>query len=280
MSEIIPDDPFAPAITLIYSEAALQIPESTKLIERFNTILDPCQDESIQVSWRVQDAEKCLGECRFGEHAIRIIGASQPLPQEIVNRTILVTHWQPQVKSAMRQHAAHIKLIYTGTHHDAVEKMIALYQLAHALENENLLGIVNENAWTAHPAGEFLSPEMILSYRQEYPFSLWFGYIKFYVDKERYWLVTRGNHIFDVPDLACFIESDSEAAVIPDRFANIFYYLYEDDATVAAGDTLEINQTGQFLRFSEVPEDAAFLMGPSGTLMIEKINPEETAAAG
>lgn len=274
----MPEDPFAPAITLLFSEPALQIPERSILVERFNSIADSCQTESDQVSWRVQDAEKCLGECQLGEHTIQIIGVAQPLPNAIVDRTIHVTHWHPQIKSAMRQHAAHLKLLYTGAHPDPIEKMIALYKLAHAFENENFLGIANEKAWTAHPAGEFLSPEMILSYRREFPFFLWIGYVKFYMDKNRYWLSTRGHHIFDVPDLACFIESEEMAAGIPDQFANIFYYLYENDVVVAAGDTLEIGQTGQYLRFSEAPEDADFLMGPSGTLVIEKISPKEASA--
>ena len=67
---------------------------------------------------------------------------------------------------------------------------------------------------------------------------------------------------------------------IPDLFINIFYYLYEKDVVATAGDTLEISQTGQKLRFSEVPEDADFLMGPSGTLVIEAINPDAEAPAG
>ena len=277
MSETIPDDPFAPAISLIFSETTLQIPEKSTLIGRLTSIADLSQAENIQVSWQVQDSEKCLGECRFGEHAIRIIGVAQPLPNECIDRTIHVSHWQAQIKSAMRQHAAHLKLLYTGTHPDPAEKMIALYSLAHAFENENLLGIVNEKAWTAHPAGEFLSPEMVLSYRQEFPIFLWVGYVKFFVDKKRYWLATKGHHIFDVPDLACFIESEAEGTVIPDQFSNIFYYLYENDVVVTTSDTLEIGQTGQYLRFGEVPEEAAYLLGPSGTLVIDKIKPNEAA---
>lgn len=280
MSDLYTIGPFTPAIHLLFAEPALRIPDQEVLAERIASINVSSQPESFKIDWRVQDPENCLGECSFGEHTVQIIGTAAPLSNEVINRTIHVTHWQPQIKAAMRQHAAYLKLIYTGSHPDPVEKMLALYGLAHAFENENLLGIVNEQAWTAHPIGEFLSPEKILTYRREFPFILWIGYVKFYVDKEHYWLTTKGHHIFDVPDLACFIESKAEAANITEQFANIFYYLYENDVVVTAGDTLEINQTGQCLRFSEVPEDAEFLMGPSGTLMIEAIHPDEVAPAG
>lgn len=95
------------------------------------------------------------------------------------------------------------------------------------------------------------------------------------MDQDNYWLVTKGHHIFDVPDLAYFIHDDEEETQIIKHFINIFYYLYEQDVFVTAGDTLEIAQQGQFLKFAEVPEGADFLMGPSGTLIIEKSTPDD-----
>jgi hypothetical protein len=175
----------------------------------------------------------------------------------------------------MRQHQSHLSLVYRGSAYDPVEKMIALYQTARAFAGEDLLGIVNENAWTAHPPADTLSPESIRSYRQDIPLNLWVGTVKFYVDQDNYWLVTKGHHIFDVPDLAYFIHDDEEETQIIKHFINIFYYLYEQDVFVTAGDTLEIAQQGQFLKFAEVPEGADFLMGPSGTLIIEKSTPDD-----
>ena len=128
----------------------------------------------------------------------------------------------------------------------------------------------------AHPPADFLSPEKIRSYRQEIPFILWIGTIKFYVDKQNYWLVTKGHHFFDVPDLAYFIQADQEANDIMSQFINIFYYLFENDAEVTAGDTLEISGSGALMKFSEVSDLEEYLMGPSGTLVIETITRDET----
>lgn len=268
-------NPLLPTIHLIYGTPSFSTPDEEDIIGAIQPVLDSSFDENIQVSWTIQQIEKYLGEIQFGLHRIQVAGLANPLPQEIVDCTIHTSPWQPQIKAAMRQHQSHLSLVYRGSAYDPVEKMIALYQTARAFAGEDLLGIVNENAWTAHPPADTLSPESIRSYRQDIPLNLWVGTVKFYVDQDNYWLVTKGHHIFDVPDLAYFIHDDEEETQIIKHFINIFYYLYEQDVFVTAGDTLEIAQQGQFLKFAEVPEGADFLMGPSGTLIIEKSTPDD-----
>jgi len=148
MSELTPSDPFTPFIHLLFTESALQIPENTILTERLTSIEVSKDNEDVQVSWQVQNAESCLGTCRFGGHTIQIIGLAEPLPSDVVDRTIQVTHWQPQIKAAMRQHVSYLTLVYNGSHPDPIEKMLALYKLAHAFANENLVGISNAPAWS------------------------------------------------------------------------------------------------------------------------------------
>jgi len=265
-----------PFIHLVYGVPDLQVPDMQTLAERIQRN-EPGRDISdIQISWQRMDAQQCLGVITFGLHQIQIAGLSNPLPPDIINRTVHTSHWQPQIKAAIRQHQSHISLVYTGKSLDPAEKMTALYQAAHALENENLLGVVNESAWTAHPRADFLSLEKIQQYRQEIPFILWVGYIKFFIDRNRFWLVTKGHHIFDVPDLAYLVQPGDSTDDVTSMFINVFYYLYEGDTVVTAGDTLSIGKTGEHMRFSEVTEYPEILLGPSGTLVIEKISPEET----
>lgn len=268
-------NPLLPTIHLIYGTPSFSTPDEEDIIGAIQPVLDSSFDENIQVSWTIQQTEKYLGEIQFGLHRIQVAGLANPLPQEIVDCTIHTSPWQPQIKAAMRQHQSHLSLVYRGSAYDPVEKMIALYQTARAFAGEDLLGIVNENAWTAHPPADTLNPDKIRSFRQDIPLNLWVGTVKFYVDQDNYWLVTKGHHIFDVPDLAYFIHDDEEETQIIKHFINIFYYLYEQDVFVTAGDTLEIAQQGQFLKFAEVPEGADFLMGPSGTLIIEKSTPDD-----
>lgn len=229
----------------------------------------------IEVHWERQETSGFLGKITFGSHQIQVAGLTYPLPYETIQRTIHTARWQPQLKAAMRQHQSHISLVYTGESLDPIEKMIALYTAARGFTHENLLGIANENAWTAHPIADFLSPQSLATYRDQIPFSIWMGYVRIFTDDDAYWLVTKGHHIFDLPDLAYFIQAGEDEEEIIKTFINIFYYMEDPNVFITAGDTLSIQGTGKTMRFGEVPELEDWLMGPSGTLVVEKINPDE-----
>jgi len=265
-----------PYIHLIYSTPDLPHPSDQAIARQIQSV-ETLQTPEVNITWEMMALARVLGRIQFDTHEIRIAGLGQPLSPEIIDRTILSSQWQPQIKVAMRQHQSHLSLVYAGQSHDPIEKMIALYKVARAFNHENLLGIVNENAWTAHPVADTLSPEQITSYRENLPFVLWMGYIKIYTDPEHFWWVTKGHHLFDVPDLAYFVHPGEDENAILTTFINIFYYIFEQDVFVTAGDTLAIQQTGQTMRFTEVTEFEDFLMGPSGTLVIEKIDPDQVS---
>jgi hypothetical protein len=263
-----------PFIHLMYATPELPTPSAASIAEKIRQV-EPLDPPDVIIHWEKQEAQRCLGQIQFGNHEIRVAGLAQPLPLETLNRTIHPSGWQAQIKAAMRQHQAHISLVYTGAHHDPIERMLALYKTAYAFSHENLLGIANENAWTAHPILDYLKPQNIRSYRDQLPFNLWIGNVRYYVDQDSYWLMTRGHHIFDVPDLAYFIAPGEQEEEVLTAFINIFYYIYEQDRVVTGGDTLSIQGTGQTMRFSEVQELEDLLMSPTGTLVVEKINPDE-----
>jgi len=274
----MPDQPHRPLadvpfIHLIYSTPDLAAPDQSAFASRMTALNKAWQGDQVSLTWDLQDAQKCSGQIRLGEHNLQVAGLASPLSQNIIDRTINVSHWQPQIRAAMRQPLSHISLVYTGLNPDPVEKMVALYSAANGFVSENLLGVVNENAWAAHPAVDFLTPDNIAAYRHEIPFNLWIGYVKIYTDKEHYWLTTKGHHIFDVPDLAFYVDENEDANQCINAFINIFYYIFEQDVAVAAGDTLELNSSGQTFQFAEVTE--LLLLGPAGTLVIKKISPEE-----
>ncbi len=267
-----PIDPFTPAIHLIYAPPSLEVPAGDEIaadLALSDANLDP---QAIHFSQTLNNPDRFLGELRFADHLVQIAGLSNPLPQDIMDRTVHVSPWQPQIRAAMRQHRSHLSLVYAGMDPNPIEQMIALYRTAAALQNENLLGIVNENAWTAHPPADFLGPDHLASYRDQIPFILWVGYVKFYLDRESYWLVTKGQHIFDVPDLASLVTDAAAEEQTINRFTEIFYYIYENDVAVVAGDTLELASTGETLALKEVTEHPEWLMGPSGTLVVAPLD--------
>jgi len=268
MTENFTLDPFTPAIHLVYAPVGLSLPSNADLVA--NLVICGAVDApgQVEITRSIDSPNQFLAEITFRQHTIQVAGLATPLPAEVLDRTVNVSPWQPQIRVAMRQHRSHLTLVYAGEHPNPLEKMIALYQTAFALENENLFGIVNEPAWTAHPPADFLSPERINSFREELPFILWMGYVKFYLDASQYWLVTKGHHIFDVPDLASLVTNPADEEETINRFINIFYYLYENDVEVTAGDTLELTGAPGQMQFAEVEEDLTWLIGPSGMLAV------------
>jgi hypothetical protein len=256
-----------PLIHLVFASAELPLISKAALTARVTSTAN-IGPEAVNLEWAQQDAQHCLGTARIGQHTIFIVGMAVPMLSDVIDRTVMVSPWGAQIKAAMRQHRANISLIYARGHTDPVEQMIALYSLASAFATEDLLGIVNTQAWTAHPTADFLSPTKLVQFRREIPFNLWIGYVRFYTDDQSFWLVTKGHHIFDIPDLAYFVEPGQDPESVITLFINLFHYLYEQDADVTAGDTLEIQGSGQKLQFSQVTELIDDLMGPSGTLVI------------
>lgn len=256
-----------PELHLLYASAQLPNPTETAIKDCFTH-----SQESLHLTWAQQDSRSCLGRAAMGEHELHVAGLSLPLPRELIDRTVMISPWQGQIKAAMRQHQAQISLVYSQGNPDPIEQMLALYRLACAFTNEDLLGIVNANAWTAHPTADFLNPQVISGFRDQIPFSLWFGYVRFFTDADSYWLATKGHHIFDVPDLAYQVHPGEDPEAVIRLFINVFYYLYEQDVFVTAGDTLELSGTGQQLVFSEVTELEDVLMGPAGTLVLTQEN--------
>lgn len=260
-----------PVLHLIYASAVLPLLNKEAL--RIYSSTSESGFATISPSWTHRDAHSCAGQITFEQHNFHIAGLAAPLARNLVDQTVMVSPWPAQTKAAMRQHQSFINLAYTGANPDPVEQMTALYRLAAAFETEDLLGIVNANAWTAHPPADFLSPERIDHYSREIPFNLWFGYVRFYTDDQHYWLATKGHHIFDVPDLAYYVLPGHNPEDVINLLINVFYYLYEQDTVAAPGDTLEISGFGQPLRFSEVTELSDVLMGPAGTLVLGKDTP-------
>ena len=259
-----------PFIQLVYSSLAPEIPGVNYVSTRLADI-----DPSWQIEETIRETDTnrphiYTGQYRFGRHLIQVTANPNPIPSPIIDQTVLVSHWQPQIKAALRHHQSHLTLTYLEGSTDPVDRMTALYGLTHGLDHENLLGVVNPPAWTAHPKADFLIPEKIQSFNESIPFLLWIGYVKFFIDKINYWLVTKGHHLFDVPDLAYRMKPDDDAQAVMDTFINLFYFLYEQDATVTAGDTAQIKGIGQTYHFLEVTELTNLLMGPAGTLVIEK----------
>lgn len=262
-----------PALMLVFN--TLPILEGNKIrsiisdIEKLNKNIEITLDE------KLNNGETLLSVIEFDDHRIRLLGLNAPLPETVIEHTVDCSYWKSEDKQSIKNHSAHIICYYDGNNEDPVERYIALYKVAYSFKNTGLLGVINEDAWTCQPAyilDEMVSREMIEESRMIPPLMLWTNFIKIPLHNGT-WMVTKGNHLFGIKDFAYKGDMD-EAKEISQIFNNIFYYIYENNALIDVGHTLQIEEE-VYLKFDKVYEEKGLLEGPIGTLVVKKIKPSE-----
>lgn len=230
----------------------------------------------------IQEASNTAGpfaEIVFGSHVVHYAAMPGPVPASVVQRCILPTAWTQEVKDQLQLHLRHSILLYSGQHTDPVEQYLALYKVAAALDSGEVLGLVNEPAWTSHPAEivhSIMNPEMLQVCRESPPLLYWTGFVQGKLE-ENFWLISRGYHIFGLPDLAWHITEEMDLMKVHDLFHEVFYYAYFEKADIAAGDVLNLDDENFYL-FDQLPDGAMALEGVRGSLQIIPLPPDQVEA--
>ncbi|MCB9932314.1 MAG: DUF4261 domain-containing protein [Planctomycetes bacterium] len=218
------------------------------------------------------------GLAEFDAHCIGIAGTRAPVPPEVMKTTVEVSSWTGEGRELLESHAARLVLTHHGGGAPILEKYIALYKLAAVLGGEHLRGVLIEDAWTCAPPAlvrEFTSAEMLKAFRESTPPILFTGFVKFHTD-DGTWFATKGQHMFNAPDLVMFGPEEQPSEVM-ELFMNIFLYVTGSKARIAAGHTLQIAEEA-YLKFSELAPDnpwREWLQGAEETLELKRINKEE-----
>ena len=218
------------------------------------------------------------GSADFDAHSIAIVGFDAPAPAAVMDKTVKVSNWTGESREALENHAAHLVLMHGGGAAPMLEKYIALYKLAAVLGGGHLRGVLIEDAWTCAPPAlvrEFTSAEMLKAFRESTPPILFTGFVKFHTD-DGTWFATKGQHMFEAPDLVIFAPDEQPSDVL-ELFMNIFLYVTGNKARIAAGHTLQIAEEA-YLKFSELAPDnpwREWLQGAEETLELKRINKEE-----
>jgi hypothetical protein len=219
------------------------------------------------------------GTLEFDSHSVDLAGFEHTLPPEVLERTVEASHWTGEGREAMQRHAGYLLLSHRGGGANPVEKYIALYKAAATLAGDALAGVLIEDAWTcapAHVVREFLKAEFLKTCREQAPPILFTGFVKFKGEKGA-WFVTKGQHVFGVPDFVMQAGPDDEPERALDLFMNIFLYVISADRELKAGHTMQIAEE-HFLRFGELPPDhphQGVLKGAGRTLTITRIRKDE-----
>lgn len=205
-----------------------------------------------------------------------IVGLEAPLPKNIVDYTVGCGYGVPEEIEQMRNHNYHMLVFYRGENTDRMAIFNAYKKLAYGFVEQGLLCIANPYSWNVVGANlikGMLEDEETKAFAETPAMMIWRSFIKM-PHNEGVWFVTKGNNLFNVTEYAYFGQME-EAQEVYDIFENIFCYVYENQATIAEGDTLQIEED-TYLRFRSVYELEDQLNGETlGTLVIERISADE-----
>lgn len=260
-----------PVITLLYERTFT--PDLFDRLGRLDEIEPLSAAPRLRIEQDWETGSVLLAETHFDSHVVQIAGMPAPLPQNVYEKTVYPTGWAPEFKELLQSAGANIILQYAGTATDPIEKYLALYKVAFCLDNERLLGVVNEPAGTAHPRGviaHILDFELLSVARQSPPLPFWTGFQKVEWNDEIYFL-TKGFRFFDLPDLIAHSGTDGDPGELQSLFYEIFHYMYFENKEVIAGDALNVNDNLYYL-FGEPEEELAESLAPDIYLTVESMD--------
>lgn len=220
------------------------------------------------------DEEATLVQIRFGDDEVTVAGLYIPYPDSVLDTILPICHFAAADKEKFRHSKAHILLSCKSTAPAPHVQYDRLYRIAGCLlaEDGGAIGIVNEAAMTAHPAPLIAktAEERDRLYKEKaMPFMSWLlwtgGCVKYVLDDETIWFVTKGNHQFGLPELA-FKGGPKEGNSTMETFNALFAYMYFYRARLLPGHTAEIG--GLKLRFSALTEYEELFEGEYGTLVV------------
>ncbi len=220
-------------------------------------------------------ADGGFGTLKFGQDEMMIAQLNIPMPEQVTRPILSVCHFPEDEKQRFYTNQCHMLLSYKGGSVTPIEAMDRIYQVISTLIrlDSNAIGVVNESAMTAHPIRMMTEIEKERSQINgpAMPVLTWMawtgGCVKYVLDANHIWFVTKGNHQFGLPELAYF-GGPSEGNSTMELFNPLFSYLYFYQAKLAPGHTADLGQ--HKLKFSGLKEYKDLMEGKLGTLVVNK----------
>jgi hypothetical protein len=217
--------------------------------------------------------QQLLAHATLGQHKIKLVGFSNPLPKESQQGTIHFSNWPDEAKKSMYNHQAIVICYYEAGSSDVLEQLLILYKVAALFVPQGLLGVADESAMTANPPGivkdMFEAAPVEMFKQEEYiPLEVWTGVLKLFREDGMVWYVTRGFARFGKADLA-FLAPKNSGEEAMKLFSNLLHYLYFYNTEFAAGHTADMGSMK--LRFREPYEYAEYIQDKEHpALVVEK----------
>ncbi|MFN8395436.1 MAG: hypothetical protein U0176_12400 [Bacteroidia bacterium] len=220
-----------------------------------------------------QSEQGGMGGLEMGGDKVMIAQLGFPFPEQVLKPILDVCHFSDEGKQAFFKSKCHVLVSYKGSGVEPVVAMNRMYQVVDALgQSQQVIGVVNESAMTAHPWG------MMEMYRKDhqklepkaFPIGIWMlwtgGCVKYFIDSQHIWFVTKGNHQFGLPELA-FLGGPKDGNSTMEMYLPLFIYMY-NFLVPGPGHTADMGAVK--LRFSELTEYREVMEGKYGTLVVTK----------
>lgn len=221
-----------------------------------------------------------LGMVGWGKHVIQLVGFDVPYPANALEACVAPSHYPQELKQRARSHKAHVILYYAGWESSAFEQYVALAATAGVLAQLGAIVVLNESGHTSFPAAALSGSDSesgdIMELLRALPLSiLYCGFVKLEVEGiPGVWMRTYGASLLKLPDFAAHAIGHEEGQRYFDIFENIFGYLRESGARLAAGHTMQVDEE-EYLRFRAPSEEEGFLQSDAPLLVVEVIGADE-----
>lgn len=217
-------------------------------VEVLNSAFKLIASEDLSSLDYTYEEETLIIIAKFGEDEVIISSLNTPYPNEVLDRVLPVCHYDKETKQTFYTNQAHMIFVYKSDSTPIFiryDRLFSFVKVINAL-SDNIIGIVNESAWTAFPQNMFnlVSDERDELYQQQaMPFVTWMlwtgGCVKYVLDNSTIWHVTKGHHLFGIPELA--FKGKPEQGEFAMRIFNAFFsYMYFYQAKFSYGHTAEL----------------------------------------
>ncbi|HWQ93671.1 MAG TPA: DUF4261 domain-containing protein [Clostridia bacterium] len=253
--------------------------DSDRLAEAFRAYHRSMSRVRCEIDPTLSREGKVFGMIGWGRHVVRCVGFDLPMPTEAVEACVAPSHYPQELKQRARSHKAHVILYYAGYELSPLEQYVALAATAGVLARLGAIVVLNESGHTSFPASALSGADAdgdIMDLLRTLPLPiLYCGFVKHEVEEiPGVWMRTYGAPLLGLPDLAAHAAGHHEGQHYFDMFDNMFRYLMESGAQLAAGHTMQIGDK-EYLRFRGPADDEGFLMSGGEVLVGEVIGPDE-----
>jgi hypothetical protein len=233
-----------------------------------------CEVAGFEVAHNHHRKRVAIGLASLGDAQIAIVVHEWPLPEDIASYTIGWSSRSRDTKGRLSNHTCYALCTYLGEARP-IERFVALYKVALGLINQGAVGIANPQTWSSYPAEavrEVLAQPRAWALLRTagMPAELLVGFVRVCTDGEL-WVVSRGQYVFGLPELAVKVRSYAEARELRSVFNKTFSYLFKHGLTGQARQKMECilsTQGSACLRFSAPSPHQTFLKAPHGTLIM------------